>query len=113
MVHVKEHVLYSNNKQFEHEYFPNVDLTKVEILFEDLQSGKDDSFCKEFRMDGFNFFVLCNFLAQELLKDVIGEEKIGSCKQINWLTEHLYSFNDREWIEKGGKIRLPPEAIEE
>ena len=118
MVHVKHDVFRKNNSVFKHENFPDFDFTRVKKLFEDLQSGKDESRCEMFREDGINIFVLCDFLAQEtqeLLKGVIGEGKIEASEQINWLTENLYWFNNiaAEWEDKVGMLKFPIETPEE
>lgn len=73
---------------------------------------KDENFRRAIKKDGFECFVMCNYLAQELLKDeeftrkLIGGRQIKASNQINWLTEHLYWFDCDEFNKEGG-MRQP------
>ena len=66
-----------------------------------MRYGKNKKFLEDFDRDGFNFFILCDFLAQEIVKDeifkklLIGRRKVEN--QLDWLTEHLYWFNLEEY----------------
>ena len=108
MIHVKQAVLKYKNLEFKCKIFPCVDFSRAKELFKGLQSKGGENFRREIIKDGVDCFVMCDYLAQELLKDkefkqkLIGERNIESSNQINWLTEHLYWFNRKEYSREGG-----------